>query len=122
MRWTWSRCAMHEMALAEGVLQIVQDAARREGAHRVRAVWLEIGRLSSVEPEAMRFCFAAVTRESVAEGARLEIVETPGTAWCMRCSAAAAIEAVGDACPRCGSYQLQLTGGTEMRVKELEVD
>ena len=113
---------MHEMALAEGVLQIVQDAAKREGFRRVRAVWLEIGRLSSVEPEAMRFCFDAVTRHSVADGAQLEIVETPGAAWCMQCSAPAAIGAVGDPCPGCGSYQLQVTGGTEMRVKELEVD
>jgi hydrogenase nickel incorporation protein HypA/HybF len=113
---------MHEMALAEGVLRIVQDAAKREGFRRVRAVWLEIGRLSSVEPEAMRFCFDAVTRHSVADGACLEIVETPGAAWCTQCSAPAAIDTVGDPCPSCGSYQLQVTGGTEMRVKELEVD
>lgn len=114
--------SMHEMALAEGVLQIVQDAAKREGFRRVRAVWLEVGCLSSVEPEAMRFCFDVVTRQSVADGARLEIVETPGAAWCMQCSEPSPIGAIGDACPRCGSYQLQVTGGTEMRVKELEVD
>ena len=113
---------MHEMALAEGVLQILEDAARREGFGRVRAVWLEVGRLSSVEPEAMRFCFDAVTRDSVAEGARLEIVSTPGAAWCMQCSAQTELAALGDACPRCGSYQLQVTAGTEMRVKELEVE
>ena len=113
---------MHEVSLAEGVLQIVEDAARREGFGRVRAVWLEVGRLSCVEPEAMRFCFDAVTRHSVADGARLEIVETPGAAWCMRCSEPTAIAALGDACPRCGGYQLQITGGTEMRVKELEVE
>ena len=113
---------MHELSLAEGVLQIVEDAARREGFGHVRAVWLEVGRLSSVEPEAMRFCFDAVTRHSVADGARLEIVETPGAAWCMKCSAPTAIAAFGDACQRCGSYQLQITDGTEMRVKELEVE
>ena len=113
---------MHELSLAEGVLQIVQDAARREGFGRVHAVWIEVGRLSSVEPEAMRFCFDVVTRQSVADGARLEIVETPGAAWCTKCLEPAAIAALGDACPRCGSYQLQITGGTEMRVKELEVE
>jgi hydrogenase nickel incorporation protein HypA/HybF len=69
---------MHEMTLAENVLQIVEDAARRESLRRVHTVWLEIGQISSVEPEAMRFCFDAVTRDSVAEGARLEIVTTAG--------------------------------------------
>jgi hydrogenase nickel incorporation protein HypA/HybF len=113
---------MHEFSLAEGVLQILEEAARREGFGHVRAVRLEIGRLSSVEPEALRCCFDAVTRHSVADGARLEIVETPGAAWCMACSAPAAIAAFGDACPRCGSYRLQVTEGTEMRVKDLEVE
>ncbi len=57
---------MHEMALAEEGLQIVQDAARREGLQHVHALWLEIGQLSSVEPEALRFGFDAVARDSIA--------------------------------------------------------
>ena len=113
---------MHEMALAEDVLRIVEDAARREGLRRVRAVWLEIGQLASVEPEAMRFCFDAVTRDSVAAGARLEIVATAGAAWCTECRASVALAALGDACPRCGGYRLRVTGGTQMRVTEMEVE
>lgn len=113
---------MHEMSLAEGVLQLIEDAARRESFARVTAVWLEIGRLSSVEREAMTFCFDAVTRGSIAAGARLEFVETPGSGWCMACAKSVAMEALHEACPDCGSYQVQVTGGTEMRVKELEVN
>jgi hydrogenase nickel incorporation protein HypA/HybF len=113
---------MHEMTLAESVLQIVEDAARREGLRRVRAVWLEIGQLSSVEPEAMRFCFDAVARDSVAEGARLEIVTTAGAAWCLECSERVALAELGDACPRCGGYRLRVTEGADMRVKELEAE
>jgi len=113
---------MHEMSLAESVVQIIEDYARREGFARVRAVWLEIGSLSGVETEAMRFCFDAASRATPAEGARLEIVELPGTAWCMKCSESVAVAARHDPCPRCRGYQLQVTGGTDMRVKELEVD
>jgi len=112
---------MHEMSLAEGVLQIVEETARQQGCERVSAVVLEIGRLSSVEVEAMRFCFEVVTRGSVADGARLEIVDTPGSGWCMQCSESVAVEALYSPCPKCGSYQLQVTAGTEMRVKELEI-
>ena len=113
---------MHEMALAESVLAIVEDAARREGLRRVRAVWLEIGQLSSVEPEAMRFCFDVVTRDSVAAGARLEIVTSAGAAWCLECSERVALAELGAACPRCGGYRLRVTEGAEMRVKELEAE
>ena len=77
---------MHEMSLAEGVLQLVEDTARRESARCVKLVVLEIGRLSSVEPEAIRFCFEAVTHGSIAQGAALEIVNVPGAGWCMRCA------------------------------------
>lgn len=113
---------MHEMSLAEGVLQIIEDHAAKEGFSRVKSVWLEIGALSGVEPEAMRFCFDAVTRGSMAEGAALAIIEAPGSGWCMQCGDTVPLPERYSACPRCGGYQLQVSGGTEMRVKELEVE
>ena len=114
---------MHEMSLAEGVLQIVEDAAKGpQGFARVKAVVLEIGRLSSVEPEAMAFCFEAVSKGTVAEGARLEIVEVPGRGLCLNCGQEVALDQVYDPCPACGGYPVQPISGTEMRVRELEVD
>ena len=112
---------MHEMSLAEGVLQLIEDAARAQEFSKVTTVWLEIGQLSGVEVEAMKFCFDAVIRDSIADGARLEILATPGTGWCMQCSQTVPMREVFGECPDCGSHQMQVTGGTEMRVKELEV-
>lgn len=113
---------MHEMSLAEGIVQLVEDTVRADGCSKVKAVWLEIGQLAAVEKEALRFCFDAVTRDTVVEGARLEIIETPGLGWCMKCEGNVAVSALYDPCPVCGSYQIQVTGGNEMRVKELEVE
>ena len=112
---------MHEMSIAEGVLGIVEETARREGAHAIRAVRLEIGQLAAVEIPALRFCFESVVRGSIAEGARLEIDEAPGQAWCFGCCASVPLASRVDACPRCGSHQLQVSGGTQMRVKDLEI-
>lgn len=112
---------MHEMSLAEGVLQLIEDAARQQEFARVTAVWLEIGQLAGVEIEAMKFCFDAVTKDSIADGARLEIIALPGTGWCMKCAMSVPMAEVFGECPQCGSHQMQVTGGTEMRVKELEV-
>lgn len=109
------------MSLAEGVLEAILDAARQQEVQRITAVWLEIGRLSSVEPESMAFCFDVVVRGSIAEGARLEIIDVPGQGWCMQCSEAIPLNEVYGECPRCGGYQVQVTGGTEMRIKEIEV-
>jgi hydrogenase nickel incorporation protein HypA/HybF len=113
---------MHEMSLCEGVLQVLEDHARTQGYKRVTTVWLEIGSLSGVEVEAMRFSFEVVTNGSLANGARLEIIELPGEAWCMQCSQTVPVKQRFDACPDCGSYQLQVTGGDEMKIKELEVE
>jgi hydrogenase nickel incorporation protein HypA/HybF len=113
---------MHEMSLAEGVLQLIEDARGRQPFGRVLAVHLEVGALAGVEPEAMRFCFDAVTRGSVAEGARLEIVQAPGTGCCLGCGERVAMVQLYGDCPRCGSAQVQVTGGTELRVSELEVE
>lgn len=113
---------MHEMSLAEGVLQLVEDTARRESASRVKLVVLEIGRLSSVEPEAIKFCFEAVTHGSIAQGAALEIIAVPGAGWCMQCAETVPMTELYGACPKCDSHQVQPTGGTEMRVKEIEIE
>lgn len=112
---------MHEMALAESIVEIVKDTARRNAARCVRTVWLELGALSHVAPDALRFCFDAVTHGSVAEGATLEILTVPGRAWCMPCSVEVTLGQLGDACPQCGSYQLQVTAGEDMRLKEIAV-
>lgn len=113
---------MHEMALCEGVLDIIAEEAKRQSFARVRAVRLEIGALSHVEPEAMRFCFDAVSRGTIAEAARFEVIDVPGEAWCMHCSKTVAIMRRLDACPACGGYQLQVTAGDDLRVKDLEVE
>jgi hydrogenase nickel incorporation protein HypA/HybF len=113
---------VHEMSIAESVLQIIEDQARADGYARVNAVWLEIGQLAGVETESLRFCFDVVTRDSVARDARLEIIETAGQGWCMECACTVAVTARYEPCPNCGSFQIQVTGGEEMRVKELEVE
>lgn len=113
---------MHEMSLCESVLQILEENAKRQEFDAVKTVWLEIGELSGVEVEAMRFSFEVVTRGTLADHARLEIIAVPGEAWCMQCSKKVSVMQRFDACPDCGSYQLQVTAGDEMKIKELEVE
>ena len=113
---------MHEMSLAESVLQIIEELARSQNFRRVRSVTLEIGVLSAVEPDAMRFCFDAVTHGSIAEGARLEIIETPGKGLCNACGKTVAMQEQYGLCTECGSAYLQVISGNRMRVIDLEVE
>lgn len=113
---------MHEMSLAESVLGIIEDAAAAQGFARVKTVVLEIGRLAAVEPEAMHFCFDAVMRDTLADGATLEIIDVPGAGWCLDCARTVPMAERVDVCPHCGGVRLQPTGGLEMKVKHLEVE
>lgn len=113
---------MHEMSICESILGLIREQAQSRSFSKVERVCLEIGPLSGVEIDALKFGFDVVMRDTLADGAQLEIVETKGSAWCMPCGQAVAIKQRFDACPECGSHQLQVTGGDELRIKELEVN
>lgn len=113
---------MHEMALAESILGIIEDEARKRDFKQVTRVRLEVGALAGVELAALRFSFDAVIQESIAAGALLEIIELPGTGWCMVCAKTVPIGALFDPCPECGGYPVHANGGREMRVLDIEVN
>lgn len=114
---------MHEMALTEGVIRILEEQAKQHGFARVKTVWLEIGALSQVDGEAMATCFQAISAgSSIAAGAVMTIVSVPGRAFCLDCADTVALGQRGDPCPRCGGWALQVTEGGDMRIKELEVE
>lgn len=113
---------MHELSLAEDMIQLVEETARRENAKRVKTVVLEIGRLSAVEPEALRFAFDVVKSGGAAADAVLKIIDVPGEGICGACNQTAAMEENYAACPTCGSYDMRPTTGTRMWVKEIEIE
>ena len=108
---------MHELALVQEMLDVIADAA---GGARVRRVVLEIGKLSAVMPDAVRFCFDLAAEQTVAEGALLEIVETPGQARCRPCGAAVVLDGPIGRCA-CGSIELDWLDGMDLRIREVEV-
>jgi hydrogenase nickel incorporation protein HypA/HybF len=108
---------MHELAITESVVSGVSDHV---GDARVVRVVLEIGRLSGVVPEAVRFCFPVCAEGTTLEGAVLDIVEIPGRGLCRACGAEAELEDPIPLC-HCGSADLELLAGQELRVREVEV-
>ncbi len=113
---------MHEMSICESLIQIIEGEAAAQKFKQVLAVCLEIGPLAGVELEALHFSYDVVTRGTLAEKSRLDVIELPLNAWCMPCSKNVDVKQRFDACPDCGSYQVQITGGDELRIKNMEVN
>lgn len=108
---------MHELSIANAV---VEACAERASGSRVIRVRLEIGALAAVMDDAVRFCFDVCAKDTVVEGAALEIVEIAGRAECRACGASVAMTSQIGRCA-CGSIDLRIVAGEELRVKEMEV-
>ncbi len=108
---------MHELSITRSVVAIAIEHAR---GCKVLRVKLEIGRLSAVMPEAVKFCFDVVSRGTAVEGAALEIFEVAGRGRCSICGSEVVLEQPIGRCA-CGG-PLDLIAGSELSVKELEVD
>lgn len=112
---------MHEMALCQGMVELICQQQKELGFSKVNRVIVEIGVLGHVDPHALEFAFEVGAKNSVAENAELEIREIPGGGWCMDCCKTVEIPRRGEACPSCGGYQLIVQQGEELKLKELEV-
>jgi hydrogenase nickel incorporation protein HypA/HybF len=103
---------VHELAITESIVAAVVERMPDTTVRRVR---LEIGRLSGVVPDAVRFCF-----DLVVAGTSLEIDEPPGRVACRRCAAEFDTDEVLALCP-CGSADVELLRGRELRIRSVEV-
>lgn len=112
---------MHELSLAGGILRVLEQTRERDPFERITQLRLEVGALASVEIESLRFALNSIAENTVLAGASIEFIQPPGMAWCLPCGQSVEISSRLDACPHCGSFQLQPTGGTELRVVDMQV-
>ena len=108
---------MHELGITQEVVALADEAA---AGRRVTRVVLEIGKLSGVLPDAVRFCFDLVTAGTSLDGAELEIDEPHGRVACRGCGTEFDSDEVLALCP-CGSADVDLLRGRELRIRSVEV-
>ncbi len=109
---------MHELGI---VVQVVDLASARANGARVHKLTLEIGKLSLVMPEAVRFCWDVAAKGTALEGCVLDIVLVDGRGRCRACSAEVLLERPLGRCT-CGSTDLEWIGGMDVRIAKMEVD
>lgn len=110
---------MHELALAEAVLDIAQ---RHAAGRRVMKVHLHVGALRQVVPDALSFSFALLSAGTVADGAELAMTFIPARGVCRACQQESRLEALPLCCACCGGFDLRLTSGEELLVEALDLE
>jgi hydrogenase nickel incorporation protein HypA/HybF len=109
---------MHELGITQNIIAIVTENAQGK---KVQRVLLEVGKLSAIMPDAIKFCFDICAQGTIVEGAILEILEIPGMAKCRQCGTTFGIDKPFGIC-ECGSMKLDIITGEELKIKEIEVE
>ena len=111
---------MHEMAIAQGILDIVLKTAAENQVAKVTGIKLLIGQMTQVEPECLKFGFTALSMGSIAEGANVEIKIVPLVGLCNSCRQEFPVENYCFVCPKCNSASVTVVSGRELAVEYLE--
>ena len=113
---------MHELSIANRLVELVCEHVREAGAARVTAVTLRIGALSCVHDDALRFSFDLVRAGTPASGAELRIVKVPVTVWCADCHREVVLPDFRTfACPACGRPSGDIRAGRELDLEAIEL-
>ena len=112
---------MHELSIAHEICGIVTQYLP-DNCGPVKSVRIKVGKLSNVLVDSLQFCFEAITRETVMEGALLQVEEVPVTIKCNHCGDISKIENFSYSCRSCYSTDVKLNSGTEMQVVDIELN
>ncbi len=113
---------MHELAVTQGILDLVLDAARREGGGRVTAIDLVVGELSSIVDDSVQFYWDLIAEDTAAAGAVLRFRRVPLQFECRSCLALFEPRGEEFSCAHCASNDVRVAAGDELRVESFDLD
>jgi len=113
---------MHEMSIAQNILEIIQDHIHEEDAPNVRSIKIRIGELAGVVHDSLTFCFSTMVSGTPLQKATLDIVTIPVTAHCNACGKENRLEYGVFVCSLCNSFDIRIMTGSELNVVEIELD
>ena len=113
---------MHEMSIAQSLLDIIKEEMHKHNAKLLKSVRLDIGQLSAIVPESLSFCFEVMTSGTELEGAELIMEIIPLKGACRDCSRGFEIKEYAFECPYCSSPHIDTIAGQELSIVEMEVE
>jgi hydrogenase nickel incorporation protein HypA/HybF len=112
---------MHELTLANSLVELASDYAQRNGAQRVSSITIRLGVLCGIS-RSLYFCFEPASRGTRCEGASLTIIESPLSVFCANCNEAKTPRALFNLrCPDCGRPTPKVLTGREMDLVSIEI-
>ncbi|MCK5568150.1 MAG: hydrogenase maturation nickel metallochaperone HypA [Spirochaetes bacterium] len=111
---------MHELSIAEELLNIIYQHAEKAGIGRVHDIHLRVGEYSGIFPDALEFAFEVLSQGKITENAVLDIEKVPPRFGCVKCNYLS--DTYGETCEKCGSDEMRTVGGNELEIVSFEGD
>lgn len=112
---------MHELSIAQSIVDLAEEQAAGHGASVIEELELEIGRLAGVELQTLEFALDSAVKGSKLENARIVRHYVDGEGRCSDCEKSFPLSTLFAPCPECGSWCIYITKGKELRVKSIVV-
>jgi hydrogenase nickel incorporation protein HypA/HybF len=114
---------MHELSIVDALIEQVGREVHRSGhAGKVRGIELNIGRLSGVNCDSIRFAFDLLAPGTLVEGAAISILQSKAACRCHACNACVEIDDMAFKCPKCGADAITIEGGRDLMLQSIELD
>ena len=113
---------MHEMSIAVNIVDIICQKAEDEDASKINSVDLLIGSLSGIMIDSLEFCFEAACKNTLAEGAKLQVDKIKAEAFCKSCNKNFIMESEFSPCPTCTDFNYEILRGKELSIKSFNID
>jgi len=113
---------MHELSIANSLVEIATEHAREHNAAQVLSITLRLGTLACVHKNALQFSFELVTQDTVLEGAELRFIDVPVAVFCQPCNAEVELPGIQRfRCPVCDAPSGDIRRGMELDVESIEI-
>lgn len=120
---------MHELSMAQGIINAVLETAEENNATEVNEITVEVGRLAMINPEQLEFILGVLVDNTILEDAKINFEEIPAEINCFDC------QFHGDAilddsdhyaplvkCPKCDSLSVEVLNGKDIIVKNMVIE
>ena len=120
---------MHELSMAQGIINAVLDTATENNATEVTEVTVEVGRLAMINPEQLQFILGVLVENTIMDDAEIKFEEIPAEIQCYDCDFKG--EAILDdkdhyaplvKCPKCDGLNVETLNGKDIVVKNIVIE
>lgn len=112
---------MHELSIAQSIVELAEDVALKEKADSVSSIDIEIGALSGVVLDALEFALEMTVKNTKLENAKINYLKRIGKADCLVCNFQFETNNLLALCPKCNQANFKIIDGKQLRIKSLTV-